>query len=75
MNASAAEVAAPRGRLGERLVDAGLISAGQLKIALIGQERSRRPLGETLGSLGFGTEGTFRAQGPGAPAPAVPRGL
>ncbi len=60
MSAVPAEVAAPRGRLGERLVDAGLISADQLKIALIEQERSRKPLGETLVALGFVTEETFR---------------
>ncbi len=60
MSALEAEVAAPRGRLGERLVAAGLISADQLKIALIEQERSRKPLGETLVSLGFVTEETFR---------------
>ncbi len=60
MSAVEAEVAAPRGRLGERLVDAGLISADQLKTALIEQQRSRKPLGETLVSLGFVTEETFR---------------
>ena len=60
MSAATAEVAAPRGRLGERLVDAGLISADQLKIALIEQQRSRKPLGETLVALGFVTEETFR---------------
>ena len=60
MSAVAAEAAAPRGRLGERLVDAGIISADQLKIALIEQERSRKPLGETLVALGFVTEETFR---------------
>ena len=60
MSAATAEVAAPRGRRGERLVDAGLISADQLKIALIEQQRSRKPLGETLVALGFVTEETFR---------------
>jgi type II secretory ATPase GspE/PulE/Tfp pilus assembly ATPase PilB-like protein len=60
VSAVEAEVVAPRGRLGERLVDAGLISADQLKIALIEQQRSRKPLGETLVSLGFVTEETFR---------------
>ncbi len=60
MSAVESEVAAPRGRLGERLVAAGLISADQLKIALIEQERSRKPLGETLVALGFVTEETFR---------------
>jgi len=56
----ATEATAPRGRLGERLVAAGIISADQLKIALIEQQRSRKQLGETLVSLGFVTEETFR---------------
>jgi type II secretory ATPase GspE/PulE/Tfp pilus assembly ATPase PilB-like protein len=46
--------------LGERLIAAGLISADQLKIALIEQKREGRPLGEVLVSLGFVTEETFR---------------
>ena len=55
-----AGLAAPKKKLGERLVDAGLISADQLKIALIEQQRSRLPLGEVLVALGFVTEETFR---------------
>jgi general secretion pathway protein E/type IV pilus assembly protein PilB len=60
MNAVAAAGTAPRRLLGERLVDAGLISADQLKIALIEQRRLGKPLGETLVSLGFVTEQTMR---------------
>jgi type IV pilus assembly protein PilB len=55
-----ATAAAPKKLLGERLIDAGLISADQLKIALIEQKRTGRPLGEVLMSLGFVTEETFR---------------
>ncbi len=55
-----APAAAPKKLLGERLVEAGLISADQLKIALIEQKRDGRQLGEALVSLGFVTEETFR---------------
>lgn len=50
----------PRLKLGERLIASGVISADQLKIALIEQQRSKQPLGEVLVSLGFVTEQTFR---------------
>jgi type II secretory ATPase GspE/PulE/Tfp pilus assembly ATPase PilB-like protein len=49
-----------RKKLGERLVEAGLISADQLKIALIEQQRQGKLLGEVLVSLGFVTENTFK---------------
>jgi type IV pilus assembly protein PilB len=52
--------AEPKKMLGERLVDAGLISADQLKIALIEQKRQGKLLGEVLVSLGFVTEQTFK---------------
>jgi type IV pilus assembly protein PilB len=52
--------AEPKRMLGERLVDAGLISADQLKIALIEQKRQGKLLGEVLVSLGFVTEQTFK---------------
>jgi type II secretory ATPase GspE/PulE/Tfp pilus assembly ATPase PilB-like protein len=51
---------APKKLLGERLVESGLISADQLKIALIEQKRRGKLLGEVLVSLGFVTEETFR---------------
>jgi type II secretory ATPase GspE/PulE/Tfp pilus assembly ATPase PilB-like protein len=47
-------------KLGERLVKSGIISADQLKIALIEQKRGSRPLGEVLIGLGFVSENTFR---------------
>ncbi|MEO8313678.1 MAG: ATPase, T2SS/T4P/T4SS family [Pseudomonadota bacterium] len=55
-----AAAGAPKMKLGEKLVAAGLISADQLKIALIEQKRDSRQLGEVLVSLGFVTEETFR---------------
>ncbi len=60
MNVPAVAAPVARRRLGERLVDAGLISADQLKIALIEQQRQHKPLGETLVALGFLTEQTLR---------------
>ena len=59
-HAQPARSAAPKAKLGEKLIAAGVISADQLKIALIEQERDFRPLGEILVSLGFVTEETFR---------------
>jgi type II secretory ATPase GspE/PulE/Tfp pilus assembly ATPase PilB-like protein len=47
-------------KLGEKLVKSGIISADQLKIALIEQKREARPLGEVLIALGFVSENTFR---------------
>ena len=51
---------APKPRLGDLLVDRGLISADQLKIALLEQKRQGKQLGETLVGLGFLTEDTLR---------------
>ncbi|MDR0234100.1 MAG: Flp pilus assembly complex ATPase component TadA [Zoogloeaceae bacterium] len=48
------------GRLGERLCAAGLISADQLRIALIEQKRRDEALGQTLVALGFLSEATLR---------------
>ncbi len=45
--------AAARPRLGERLVQMGLLSAGQLKSALGVQQRTGEALGKVLVSLGF----------------------
>jgi len=44
---------APRKRLGDRLVDAGLISAAQLSLALEEQRRTGEAVGEVLRRLGF----------------------
>lgn len=43
-------------RIGERLIDLGLISLDQLQIALTEQKASKRLLGETLIELGFITD-------------------
>lgn len=45
--------AAPRKRLGEVLVEKGLLDQRQLKIALDEQRQVKRPLGEILVALGF----------------------
>ncbi len=53
--------ATPHRHLGEQLVAMKRIGPDQLRIALQEQERSHKPLGETLLSLGFMTEATMRA--------------
>lgn len=47
---------APKGRLGERLIKAGVISEEQLELALKEQKRTGEFLGELLQHLGFATE-------------------
>ena len=47
---------APKGRLGERLIKAGVISEEQLELALKEQKRTGEFLGELLQHLGFVTE-------------------
>jgi len=49
-------------RLGERLVEAGIVSADQLRIALTEQARDGAPLGRILIRLGFVTEAVMREQ-------------
>ncbi|MFN3564514.1 MAG: GspE/PulE family protein [Burkholderiaceae bacterium] len=51
---------APKRRLGEQLVERGLISRDQLRIALTEQKQRGRPLGEVLVALGFLQEETLR---------------
>ncbi|MCX8003765.1 MAG: ATPase, T2SS/T4P/T4SS family [Burkholderiaceae bacterium] len=51
---------APKKRLGDRLIERGLISPDQLRIALIEQQQRNAPLGETLVALGFLQEETLR---------------
>lgn len=46
--------------LGELLVERGILSQDQLRIALIEQRAAGRPLGQVLVSLGFVTEKTLR---------------
>lgn len=52
--------AGSRPMLGEALIDRGIISADQLRIALIEQRRNSVPLGKLLVSLGFVSEATVR---------------
>ncbi|MFN0315024.1 MAG: GspE/PulE family protein, partial [Burkholderiales bacterium] len=47
-------------RLGEALIQQGLISADQLRIALTEQKKSNTPLGRLLVKLGFVTDGVVR---------------
>jgi type II secretory ATPase GspE/PulE/Tfp pilus assembly ATPase PilB-like protein len=51
---------AKKKRLGEELVDRGLITKDQVQIALIEQKKSGKPLGEALIALGFVTEAIMR---------------
>ncbi|MEG1054227.1 MAG: secretion system protein E, partial [Janthinobacterium sp.] len=46
--------------LGKLLIQKGVISEDQLRIALIEQRRSSEPLGKLLITLGFVTEATVR---------------
>ncbi len=45
-----------KGRLGDRLLDKGLVTKTQLEVALAEQRRAHRPLGEILISLGFANQ-------------------
>ena len=49
-------------RLGVRLVEAGIVSHDQLRIALTEQDRDGEPLGRILIRLGFVTEAVMREQ-------------
>ena len=48
--------------LGERLVEAGIVSPDQLRIALTEQQEAHEPLGRILVRLGFVTEAVMREQ-------------
>ncbi|MBK6999546.1 MAG: Flp pilus assembly complex ATPase component TadA [Rhodoferax sp.] len=50
----------PPVRLGDKLIHLGLISQDQLRIALLEQKSSGKPLGEVLLTLGFTTEEAMR---------------
>jgi len=52
---------APPVRLGDRLIQLGLITQDQLRIALLEQKSSGKPLGEALLALGFTTEEAMRS--------------
>jgi len=49
-------IQAPTKRLGDRLLDAGLINCHQLELALREQKRSGNLIGAVLRDLGFVTE-------------------
>ena len=51
---------APPVRLGDRLIQLGLITQDQLRIALLEQKSSGKPLGEALLVMGFTTEDAMR---------------
>lgn len=51
---------APPLRLGDKLIQLGLITEDQLRIALMEQKSSGKPLGEALLALGFTTEEAMR---------------
>lgn len=51
---------APKKRLGDQLVDKGLISQDQVMIAITEQKKTGKPLGQALVDLGFITEAVMR---------------
>lgn len=55
-----AALRARKKRLGEELVEKGLITPDQVDIALIEQKKTGKPLGESLIALGFVTEAIMR---------------
>ena len=60
MNAPQTPAGKPPVRLGDLLIERGLITQDQLRIALHEQKASGKPLGETLINLGFVTEVAMR---------------
>lgn len=59
-SASSEESGAAAAPLGEKLLEKGVLSDDQLRIALYEQQESRDPLGRVLVRLGFVTEATIR---------------
>jgi len=55
-----AALQAQKKRLGEELIQQGLITKDQVSIALKEQKKTAKPLGEALVSLGFVSEGALR---------------
>jgi type II secretory ATPase GspE/PulE/Tfp pilus assembly ATPase PilB-like protein len=53
-------MSAPKKRLGDQLIDKGLVSSDQVAIAITEQKKSGKPLGQTLVDLGFVTEAIMR---------------
>ncbi len=60
MNAPQTPTGKPPVRLGDLLIERGLLTQDQLRIALHEQKASGKPLGETLIALGFVTEVAMR---------------
>jgi len=60
MSAVLKPVEKPKKRLGDQLIDAGLITEDQLKIALLEQKSQDKPIGAILVSLGFVTDEIIR---------------
>ncbi len=58
--AAPAATGAPPVRLGDKLIQMGLITQDQLRIALMEQKSSGKPLGEAILVLGFTTEDAMR---------------
>lgn len=55
-----ARTGAPPVRLGDKLIQMGLITQDQLRIALMEQKSSGKPLGEAILAMGFTTEDAMR---------------
>ncbi len=53
-------MSAPKKRLGDQLIDRGLVSKDQIEIAITEQKKTGRPLGQALIELGFVTEAVMR---------------
>lgn len=51
---------APKKRLGEELIDRGLVSRDQVEIAFTEQKKTGKPIGQALVDLGFISEGVMR---------------
>ena len=58
--AAPARTGAPPVRLGDKLIQMGLITQDQLRIALMEQKSSGKPLGEAILAMGFTTEDAMR---------------
>jgi type II secretory ATPase GspE/PulE/Tfp pilus assembly ATPase PilB-like protein len=53
-------MSAPKKRLGDQLIDKGLVTNDQIAIAITEQKKSGKPLGQTLIDLGFISEAIMR---------------
>ena len=53
-------MSAPKKRLGDQLIDKGVVTSDQVAIAITEQKKSGKPLGQTLVDLGFVSESIMR---------------